>query len=175
VTSCAIHARDLAAVQPAGVDRVTEVRLVQLVALKGRELVDYTFEFGGATQDVTGTATGLASVAQLRQFFQELCVQPAFEPGMLILLDFCELDLSEIPQMDASEISRGLAELQDRCEGCAIAVISQDPLTSALLRAAEFRETVQEVDVWFAVTHEEALAWLELQRALAEAKSQAPR
>jgi hypothetical protein len=132
--------------------------------------VDYSFEFGGFPQDVTVTASGPARVAEFAHMFEALCDEPSFEAGMRILLDFCQLDMSEIPRVEAAKISRSLAALQDQCEGCAIAVISDDPLTSALLRAAEFRETVKQVDVWFAITREEAREWLLLQIGVREAK-----
>ena len=127
--------------------------------------MEHTIEFGGSPQDVTVTASGMASVGQLSRMLSQLCEEPAFEAGMRILLDFTHLDMSAIPRMDAAQVSRALAALQDRCAGCSIAVIAHEPLTAALLRAAEFRETVEQVDVWFAITREEALAWLELQTA----------
>jgi hypothetical protein len=132
--------------------------------------MEYAFEFGGFPHDVTITASGHARVSEFRQLFEELCDEPSFEAGMRVLLDLCEIDMSAIPLMEASKIGFSLAEFQDRCEGCSIAVVSRDPLTSVLTRAAEVRETVQQVDVWFALTREEARERLLLQIALGEAK-----
>ena len=128
--------------------------------------MDYAFEFGGFPQDVTVTASGEARVSEFRHLFEELFDEPSFRAGMRVLLDLCEVDMSAIPLMEASKIGLSLAEFEDRCEGCAIAVVSRDPLTSVLTRAAEFRETVQQVDIWFAVTREEAREWLSLQIAV---------
>ena len=132
--------------------------------------MEYAFEFEGFPQDVTVTASGDARVSEFRQLFEELCDQPSFEAGMRVLLDLCEVDMGAIPLMEASKIGLSLAEFQDRCEGCSIAVVSRDPLTSVLTRAAEFRETVEQVDVWFAITREEAREWFLLQIAVSEAK-----
>ena len=94
---------------------------------------------------------------------------------MRVLLDLCEVDMSAIPLMEASKIGLSLADFQDRCKGLSIAVVSRDPLTSVLTRAAEFRETVEQVDVWFAITRAEAREWLELQIAVGEDETDADR
>jgi hypothetical protein len=128
--------------------------------------MDYTLEFGGFPQDVTVTASGEARVPDFKHLYEALCEEPRFEAGMLILLDLCEVDMSTIPRMDAGEIGSSLAELQDRCEGCALAVVARDPLTTALTRAAELDESADRVDVWIACSPGEALTWLESQLAL---------
>jgi hypothetical protein len=124
--------------------------------------MEYAFEFGGSPQDVTVTASGEARVPDFKQLYEALCDEPRFEPGMLILLDLCDVDMSTIPRMEAAEIGIGLAELQDRCEGCALAVVARDPLTTA----AELDESTDRVDVWVACSRNEALTWLESQSAL---------
>ena len=128
--------------------------------------MDYAFEFGGFPQDVTITASGYARVSHFRELFKALCDQPSFEAGMRVLLDLCDVDMSEVPRMDAPEIGRSLAEFQERCEGCSIAVVTRDPLTAVLTRAAEFSLSAEQVGVWVACTREEALTWLEAQTAL---------
>jgi hypothetical protein len=132
--------------------------------------MEYAFEFGGFPEDVTVTASGDARVSEFRQLFEDLCDQPSFEAGMRVLLDLGEVDMGAIPLMEAPKIGLSLAEFQDHCEGCSIAVVSRDPLTSVLTRAAEFRETVEHVDVWVAVTREEAREWLLLQIVVGEEK-----
>jgi len=127
--------------------------------------MEYRFEFGGSPQDVTVIASGAASVSGFRRLYESLCDQSRFEPGMLILLDLTEVDMSAIPLSEAPEIGRGLAELQDRCEGCAMAVVCRDPLTTVLTRAG-FDGTADWIDVWVASSHDEASSWLGSQRSL---------
>ena len=128
--------------------------------------MEYRFEFGGSPQDVTVIASGVASVSEFSQLFENLCDQSRFEPGMLILLDLTEVDMSAIPLSEAPEIGRGLAEFQDRCEGCAMAVLCRDPLASVLMRAGDIGGIAAWIDVWVACSPEEASAWLENQLAL---------
>ena len=127
--------------------------------------MEYRFEFGGAPQDVTVIASGVASVREFRRLYESLCDQSQFEPGMLILLDLTEVDMSAIPLSEAPEIGRGLAEFQDRCEGCAMAVVCRDPLTTVLTRAG-FDGTADWIDVWVASSRDEASSWLGSQHSL---------
>jgi hypothetical protein len=128
--------------------------------------MEYRFEFGGSPQDVTVIASGVASVSAFSRLYENLCDQSRFEPGMLILLDMSEVDMSAIPLSEAPEIGRGLAEFQDRCEGCAMAVVCRDPLTTALTRASDIGGAADWIDVWVACSREEASAWLESQLSL---------
>ena len=75
-----------------------------------------------------------------------------------------DVDMSAIPLSEAPEIGRGLAVLQDRCEGCAVAVVSRDPLTTVLTRAGVGGNDW--LDVWVACSREEASVWLESQLSL---------
>ena len=122
-------------------------------------------EFGGSPQDVTVIASGVASVSEFSRLYETLCDQSRFEPGMLILLDMTEVDMSAIPLSEAPEIGRGLTELQDRCEGCAVAVVCRDPLSTVLTREG-VGGTPDWIDVWVACSRDEASAWLESQRSL---------
>ena len=127
--------------------------------------MEYRFEFGGSPQDVTVIASGVASVSGFSRLYESLCDQSRFEPVMLILLDLTEVDMSAIPLSEAPEIGRGLAEFQDRCEGCATAVLCRDPLASVLMRAG-VGGTADWIDVGVACSREEASAWLENQLSL---------
>ena len=127
--------------------------------------MEYRFEFGGSPQDVTVIASGAASVPGFRRLYESLCDQSQFEPGMLILLDLTEVDMSAIPLSEAPEIGRGLAEFRDRCEGCAMAVVCRDPLTTVLTRAG-FDGMADWIDVWVASSRDEASSWLGSQLSL---------
>ena len=126
--------------------------------------MEYRFEFGGSPQDVTVIASGVARVSEFSRLSESLCDQSRFEPGMLILLDMTDVDMSAIPLSEAPEIGRGLAVLQDRREGCAVAVVSRDPLTTVLTRAGVGGNDW--LDVWVACSREEASVWLESQLSL---------
>ena len=127
--------------------------------------MEYRFEFAGSPQDVTVIASGAASVSGFGRLFENLCGQLRFEPGMLILLDLVETDMSAIPLSEAPGIGRGLAEFRDRCEGCAMAVVCRDPLTAVLMREG-VGGGADWIDIWVACSRDEASAWLESQRAL---------
>ena len=133
--------------------------------------MECTFEFGGGPQDVVVTATGVARVPEFRELYEQLCADSRFQPGMLVLLDLCKIDMSLIPLMEAPEIGHSLAEFADQCEGCAIAVLAHDPLTAVLIRAAELGDGLDRARVWVACSRPEALAWLESQVGLSSSRS----
>lgn len=128
--------------------------------------MEYRFEFGGSPQDVAVIASGMASVSEFSRLYENLCDQSQFEPGMLILLDLTDVDMSAIPLGEAPEIGRGLAEFRDHCEGCIMALVCRDPLTTVLTRAAEIGGTADWINVWVACSRDEATTWLESQLAL---------
>ena len=126
----------------------------------------YVFEFGGSPEDVMVIASGLARVSKFRNMLQELCADERFEPGMGILLDLCGLDMGEVADSEVVKIGDGLEELQDRCNGCALAVVCPHPLSAALMRHAELAGRAKDVHIWFAWSRHEARMWLESQIAL---------
>jgi hypothetical protein len=128
--------------------------------------MEYVFEFGGSPEDVTVTASGIARVSKFRHMLEQLCDDARFQPGMKILLDLCALDMSEVADMEVVKIGHSLDELQDRCQGCALAVVCPDPLAAALMRHAELAERAKKVHVWFAWSRDEARTWLESRSAL---------
>jgi hypothetical protein len=127
--------------------------------------MEYRFEFGGSPQDVKVVAAGVASVSGFGRLYESLCDQSQFQRGMLILLDLTEVDMSAIPLSEAPEIGRGLAGLRGRCEGCGLAVVCRDPLTTVLTRAG-LEGAADWIDVWVASTRDEASSWLESQVSL---------
>jgi hypothetical protein len=129
--------------------------------------MEYAFEFGGFPEDVLVTVSGVGRVASFGRLFEDLTESPQFEPGMRILLDLTRVDMTTFPGVDAPEIGRGLEALQDRCEGCSIAVVGDDPLTRTLIEMAELGST-SGMDVFQALSRAEAAAWLQLKRALTE-------
>jgi hypothetical protein len=133
--------------------------------------MECAFEFGGRPQDVVVTATGVARVPEFRELYQKLCADSRFRPGMRILLDLCQIDMSVIPLMDAPEIGDSLVDFADQCEGCAIAVVAKDPLTAVLIRAAELGHDLDHVNVWVACSRPEATAWLESQVSLSSSRA----
>ena len=136
--------------------------------------MEYAFEFGGAPQDVLVTATGVARVPEFRELYEQLCADSRFRPEMRVLLDLCAIDMSLIPLMEAPEIGHSLAEFASQCEGCAIAVLAQDPLTAVLIRAAELGDGLVRTRVWVACSRAEALFWLESQVGLSSGRSRFP-
>jgi hypothetical protein len=128
--------------------------------------MEYDFEFDGSPEDVVVKASGVASVSHFTRLYQDLCAEPDFGPGKLVLLDLSDVDMSTIPLSEAPKIGRGLGDLQDRCDGCAMAIVCRDPLAAVLARAGDFGSSARWMNVWVACSREEASAWLESQLAL---------
>ena len=127
--------------------------------------MEYRFEFGDP-REVSVTASGVGRVEAFGRLFEDLTESPEFVPGMRILLDLTDVDMTTLPGVDAPEIGRALAKLRDRCDGCSLAVVGDDPLTLQLVEMAELGSGG--MDVWLALSRDEAAAWLELRRALSE-------
>jgi len=128
--------------------------------------VDWVFEFPRSPHDVTVTARGPALATEFNQLFEALCADKRFEPGMLILLDLRKVNLDRVPQMELGKVSDALANLREKCEGCALAIVATEPLAASMLRAADFGGHANWMSVWVACTLDEAATWLESQLAL---------
>ena len=128
--------------------------------------MNWHFEFDCSPHDVTIAASGQALATEFRQLFETLCADARFEPGMLILLDLRDVDLDLVPQMELERVSEGLGALQERCEGCALAIVCTPPLAASLVRGAHVGGHAHWMRVWVACTTDEAITWLESQLAL---------
>lgn len=131
--------------------------------------MNWTVEFDQAPHDVTVTADGQARASEFGRLFEELCLDERFKPGMLILLDLSNVDMDLVPQASVGRSFNGLAALRDRCDGCALAIVCTTPLASSLMRAGDMGESVPWMNVWRALTADEAAAWLRTQAAFRDA------
>jgi len=128
--------------------------------------VEWVFQFDQSPHDVTVTATGAAVATELDQLFEALWSEERFEPGMLVLLDLGNVDLERVPQIELGRVSDGLAAFQERCEGCALAIVATQPLAASMMRGVDFGGDARWMRVWMAWNVEEAVTWLESQLAL---------
>ena len=130
--------------------------------------MEYQFQFHDSSRHVSVTASGVGRVHAFESLFAELIESPQFEKGMRILLDLTRVDMTTVPGFDMPQIGRGLEQVRQRCDGCSLAIVSDDPLTRGLVEMAHL-ETSSGFDVFRALTRDEAVAWLELQETLANA------
>ena len=122
--------------------------------------VEYTIEFGGDPHDVTITISGTADVATFRQCHEQLIDDERFEPGMLILIDQTDLDLTPLSAEDIETIAIGVADRETGGQSV-VAVVAPRPGSFGVNRMGMSRieeKTTLTTQVFF--SHEEALGWL---------------
>jgi hypothetical protein len=124
-------------------------------------LVRSVVAFGGNPQEVTVSVSGVASRTEFRLLYEDLAGDPRFRPGMRILLDFRELDVTELDGREAADIGRHLAGIEDRYGSASLAVVVPDPLTFDLTKTAEVSASFEQVNVSVFYRCEDALMWLE--------------
>jgi hypothetical protein len=117
--------------------------------------------FGGSPQDVAVTVSGTASRTEFRLLYEDIAGDPRFRPGLRILLDFTELDVTDLAGREADEIGRHLAGLEDSYGAALLAVVVPDALTFDLARTAELSGGFERMKVLLSYDRDEALRWLE--------------
>jgi hypothetical protein len=86
--------------------------------------MEFTFEFGGAPQDLTITASGVADVDGYLRMYEGLVDDPRFRSDMLILVEQSELDLSQCSSEAIEQIALSLAERDWRFPPRAVAIVA---------------------------------------------------
>ena len=72
--------------------------------------MEFAVEFGGEPQDVTVTASGVADVAGLRELVRTLAADERYRPGLLLLYQFSELDLSQLSDDELAQVTDTIME-----------------------------------------------------------------
>ena len=96
--------------------------------------MEYTIEFGGTPQDVTITTTGVADAKGLVGLVRDLVASPDFRPGMLILENCLELDVSRLRSSELREQADAVVGLDDRIGASKCAIVVPGPATFGLAR-----------------------------------------
>ena len=122
--------------------------------------MEFAFEFGGAPQDLTITASGVADVKGYLRMYDELVADPRFRAGMLILVEQSGLDLSHCSDDEIEQIADSLAERDWKFPPRAVAIVAATPesaegarLGIVFLGGSQSRRRLFE-------SREQALTWL---------------
>ena len=89
----------------------------------------FTIEFGGDTQDVTVTFSGVADLPGFRRYNEEFTSDPRFRAGMMILVDASGLDTSQLSSEELQAASEPISERDWNHPPRAVAIVAPDPRT----------------------------------------------
>ena len=102
-------------------------------AIRTLVVVDFTIDFAGESQHVTITAWGIADLAGLRRLSCEFKSDPRFRPGLKVLVDYSDLDMSQLSALDLEQI--GVESLNHHeLRSSAIAMVASDLKTYVRVR-----------------------------------------
>jgi hypothetical protein len=124
----------------------------------------YTFDFGGDPQDLTIVISGRATPLDLHRLNDDLRSDRRFRPGLVILVDVSELDVSALT-LDALEVAAApIAERDAVAPPLAVAIVAPSP--EVLARAAHYRAFLggSASNRRAFTSTDEATAWLHDQR-----------
>lgn len=119
----------------------------------------YEFAFDGESCDVIVSASGPASKEGFEALFDDLAADPRFEPGMAVLLDFSDLDVSSITAGVVREIAV-IPGANDRLAESAYAVVAPSLVVYGLARLGETVIKPTSLETRVCRTFADAYAWL---------------
>ena len=122
--------------------------------------VEYTIEFGGASQDVTITTSGMADAEGLISFVTALVSSPQYRPGMAILVDHTALDARTLTAADVQALADAVVRLDERIGPSRAAILVPNPLTFGFARMYEHQAEAAQVRSRVFYSRSEALTWL---------------
>ncbi|MDX6414867.1 MAG: hypothetical protein QOH23_2277 [Gaiellaceae bacterium] len=123
----------------------------------------HSIEFGGDRRDVTVTTHGSATPEGFIQFNEELVDDPRFRPGMAILIDHSDLDVTPLTDVDIRAIAYCIVRLGERLGDSLAAVVAPSSLGHGLARASIsfVRPTALRLETFRSA--DDALDWLDKQ------------
>jgi hypothetical protein len=124
------------------------------------DAMEFRIEFGGEPQDVTLTTSGRANADGFRQMNEELVSDPRFRPGMAILVDHSELDVSGLGPDDVEAIGASVIRLGDLIGPSPVAIVGADMMTVAVSRVSRAYASPAPLRARSFYGRDEALAWL---------------
>ncbi len=96
----------------------------------------HSIEFGGDRRDVTVTTHGSATPEGFIQLNEDLVDDPRFRPGMAILIDHSDLDVTPLTDVDVRAIAYCIVRLGERLGDSLAAVVAPSSLGHGLARAS---------------------------------------
>lgn len=121
--------------------------------------------FGDGEADVTVRTFGVADREGFFAFNRELVDHPRYVPGMSVLLDHSELDMTLLSVADLDAVGAFVADLEERVGDGPVAIVAPDAFTFGLLSASVDVAQLQALSPRTFATREEAERWLAEQRA----------
>jgi hypothetical protein len=85
--------------------------------------MEFAVEFGGGPQDVTVVASGVADVAGLRELVRSVGADERYRPGLLLLYDFTDLDLSVLSDRELEQVTETVMERDWLSQPRAVAIV----------------------------------------------------
>ena len=125
--------------------------------------MDFAIDYGGSPQDVTITAFGVADVTGYLRMCAALTADERFRPGMRILVEQPDLDMTHCTDADVEQIAASLAARDWNYPPRAVAVVvSEKSAEGARLGVLHLGGTQSKRRLFD--SREDALAWLGEQR-----------
>jgi hypothetical protein len=122
--------------------------------------MDYMIEFGGDPQDVTVTTSGQADLAAFEAMNEELMSDARFRPGMKILVDHSDLDVSALAKSEIQGIARSVSQAGDALGDASIAIVAPQTATFGVARQSASLANVPGLQVGIFGVRANALEWL---------------
>ena len=122
--------------------------------------MDYTIEYGEAAPEMTITLAGRATPADFHRLVRALQADPHTRPGMTILIDISNLDVSGFRDAEMREAVEPVAEYDwlRPARGVALVAASDEQLAAATLWRAYLGGSTSNREVFR--SRESAHAWL---------------
>jgi hypothetical protein len=86
--------------------------------------VEFVVEFGGETQDVTATVSGLADVAGLRELVRTVAGDERYRAGLLLLYELSALDMSRLSDRELERVTATVMERDWISQPRAVAIVA---------------------------------------------------
>jgi hypothetical protein len=122
--------------------------------------MEYRIEFGGDPQDVTLTTSGEADLHTFRKMNDELTSDSRFRPGMKILVDHSELDVSPLTSDEIRGIADSVSQAGDMFGEASIAIVAPQTSTFGVARQSASLAAVPGLRVGTFGLRANALEWL---------------
>jgi hypothetical protein len=127
---------------------------------RGSEPMEFMIEFGADDAEVVITTGGAAHADGFLRFNRALAADPRFRPGMSVLVDHSELDMSTLTDDDLVEIARSVAAIQGRLGTSKVAIVVHDDLGYRHTSQARAEAEPLQIEAEIFSSRNEGIAWL---------------
>ncbi len=94
----------------------------------------YALSWGGDPEDVTVTAHGDVTAELVAEYTREALADPRSRPGMLILIDYRDADLSRLTQADLDQRLAAMTRDATPLQGGRLAIVVGQPVDFGIMR-----------------------------------------